>query len=236
MRRHWIAGAIATGTAGLALTGAAFGSGASGTEHLIFMTTATSGDRFNVIATGVFTAGGTATLPSGKGTLRFPTGTIETTSKSSKPINTSNLKTCLRNLVAERDLHDRRWHGRVQGDLGLGKVHRELARGHSDRQRQVPRPQAGRGAGDRHRQRATDARITRSRRARDDRHPLAEVRPPPPAVERKRSRGADQRSGLDCWSAARGGPTRRSLVRLRMEPVDRLPVPAVAGDRLTFRG
>jgi len=121
MRRHWIAGAIATGTAGLALTGAAFGSGASGTEHLIFMTTATSGDRFNVIATGVFTAGGTATLPSGKGTLRFPTGTIETTSKSSKPINTSNLKTCYGTLPQKGTYTIVDGTGAYKGISGSGK-------------------------------------------------------------------------------------------------------------------
>lgn len=96
MRRHWIAGAIATATAVLGLTGAAFGSGsgASGTEHLTFMSTATSGETFNVIATGVFTAGGKVNLGSSKATLRFPNGTIRTVSKSSKPVSTSNKTTC----------------------------------------------------------------------------------------------------------------------------------------------
>lgn len=96
MRRHWIAGVIATGTIGIALTGAAFGSGsgASGTEYLTFMTTAKGGDKFSVIATGLFTAGGTAIGPSGKGTLYFSNGTIETISKSSKPVTTSNYVTC----------------------------------------------------------------------------------------------------------------------------------------------
>jgi hypothetical protein len=124
MRRHRIAGAIATGTAGLALTGAAFGSGASGTEHFTFMTTATArgSDTFSVIATGVFTAGGTATLPSGKGTLRFPTGTIETTSKSSKPINTSNMKTCYGTLSQKGTYTIVGGTGAYKGISGSGKL------------------------------------------------------------------------------------------------------------------
>ena len=99
MRRHWIGGAIATGAAGLALAGAALGAGTAGAEHFTFLSTSVSADRFSVIATGVFTAGGTATPLAGTDTLKFPNGTIDVTSKSTgKPVTTGNTKTCYESL------------------------------------------------------------------------------------------------------------------------------------------
>lgn len=99
MRRYWIMGAIATGTAALALTGAAFGARAARTEHFTFMSTAVTADKFSVIATGRFTAGGMATPLAGTDTLRFPNGTITVASKNtSKPIYTANTNTCYETL------------------------------------------------------------------------------------------------------------------------------------------
>ena len=99
MRRYWIAGPVATATAALALTGAAFGSGAARTEHFTFMSTAVTADKFTVIATGAFTAGGTATPLARTDTLRFPTGTVTVATKStSKPIYTANTNTCYETL------------------------------------------------------------------------------------------------------------------------------------------
>jgi hypothetical protein len=103
MRRHWIAGAVLTGAAVLAVTSAAFGSGASGTsgtEHFSFMSTNVGADKFSVIATGVFTAGGTATPLAGADTLRFPNGTIDVASRTKgKPRYFANTKTCYESLV-----------------------------------------------------------------------------------------------------------------------------------------
>lgn len=101
MRQHLITGVLTTATAALALSGAAFGSAArtSGTEHFTFITTSVVTGKFSVIATGAFTAGGTATPFAKTDTLRFPNGTIEVTSKSeSKPVMTSNSTTCYETL------------------------------------------------------------------------------------------------------------------------------------------
>jgi excisionase family DNA binding protein len=55
---------------------------------------------FSAIATGAFTAGGTADLPSGKGTLRFSGGTIKLKAKPGPFKNRPNLKICLDTAVA----------------------------------------------------------------------------------------------------------------------------------------
>lgn len=122
MRRHWIAGAVVTGTAGLALTGAAFGSGASGTEHFSFMSTSVSADKFSVIATGVFTAGGTATPLTETDTLKFPNGTIDVTSKSTgKPVTSANTKTCYESLSQKGTYTIAGGTGAYKGITGSGR-------------------------------------------------------------------------------------------------------------------
>jgi hypothetical protein len=95
----WIVGGVVAGAAALSLSGAAFGSGASGIEHLTFMSTNVTADKFNVIATGAFTAGGTATPLAAKDTLKFPNGTITATATSKgRPALTADTKTCLETL------------------------------------------------------------------------------------------------------------------------------------------
>jgi hypothetical protein len=85
-----------------AISGAAMASPSTKTEHLSFISTSTNGNSnlFSAIATGDFTAGGTADLPTGKGTLRFPGGTIKVTDKAAATKNHPNLKICL-DTVAE---------------------------------------------------------------------------------------------------------------------------------------
>lgn len=91
--------AIAVASAGLALTGAAFGSGSARTEHLRFMSTATpTGETFSTIATGAFTDGGTATLLSRRGTLKLRNGTIKVTQRPGKPVVRANTKMCYETL------------------------------------------------------------------------------------------------------------------------------------------
>ena len=97
MRKNWIAGVIATGAAGAAMTGIALGSGASGTEHFSFMSTSTMNEtEYSAIATGPITAGGTAELTGGKGKIVFPTGTISLTSKViGAPTESGSKQKCL---------------------------------------------------------------------------------------------------------------------------------------------
>jgi hypothetical protein len=125
MRRHWIAGAVVTGTAVLALTGAASGSGASGTsgtEHFSFMSTNVGSDKFSVIATGVFTAGGTATPLAGTNTLKFPNGTIDVTSKrKGKPRYFADTKTCYESVFQKGTYTVVGGTGAYKGIAGSGK-------------------------------------------------------------------------------------------------------------------
>jgi hypothetical protein len=97
MRKNWIAGVIATGAAGAAMTGIALGSGASGTEHFSFMSTSTTNEtKYSAIATGPITAGGTAELTGGKGKIVLPTGTISLTSKmTGAPTESGGKQKCL---------------------------------------------------------------------------------------------------------------------------------------------
>ena len=121
IRRHWIAGAVAAGTAAFAVTGAAFGSGASRTEHLTFMSTSVTADRFNVIATGAFTAGGTATPLAAKNTLKFPNGTITVASRSKgKPVYAANTKTCYETLFEKGTYAIAGGTGAYKGITGSG--------------------------------------------------------------------------------------------------------------------
>lgn len=97
MRKNWIAGVIATGAAGAAMTGIAFGSGPSGTEHFSFISTSTTNEaKYSAIATGPITAGGTAELMGSKGKIVFPAGTIDVTNKlTAAPTEGGSKQKCL---------------------------------------------------------------------------------------------------------------------------------------------
>jgi hypothetical protein len=92
-----LAGAAVAVAASLAISGAVTASPRTKIEHLSFISTATSGsgNDFSAIATGAFTAGGTAVLPGKGGTLTFPGGTIKTSSKPGRQKNKFNSKLCL---------------------------------------------------------------------------------------------------------------------------------------------
>jgi hypothetical protein len=96
VRKMVLAGAAVALAAALAITGAAMAT-TTGTEHFSFIDTSnTNSQTYSAIATGAFTAGGTAVLPAGKGTLRFGGGTIKVTVKlKGAPKTTSNLKACV---------------------------------------------------------------------------------------------------------------------------------------------
>lgn len=116
------AAAIAASTGGLALTGAALGSGAARTEHFTFMSTAApTGETFSAIATGAFTDGGTATLLTDKGTLKLRSGTIKITQKAGTPVLRANTTTCYEHLL-ERGTYDIvGGTGKYKGITGSGK-------------------------------------------------------------------------------------------------------------------
>ncbi|HYB28229.1 MAG TPA: hypothetical protein VEF89_16560 [Solirubrobacteraceae bacterium] len=94
-----IAGALAIAGAGTITTAAAAPT-PTGTEHFSLINIQTSGPtplHYSAIATGAFTAGGTAILDlrAGTGTLRFQDGSIRLLTKHSPTKTTGNLKTCL---------------------------------------------------------------------------------------------------------------------------------------------
>lgn len=100
MRKMILAGAAVAVAASLAMSVAA-AAATTKIEHFSFISTATggSGNSFSAIATGAFTAGGTANLPSGKGTLKFPGGKIKVTAKAGRAKSNFNAKTCLATSV-----------------------------------------------------------------------------------------------------------------------------------------
>lgn len=68
----------------------------SGTEHVQIMSTSTTSQTASAIAYGVFTAGGTAKLGSGRaGTVAFPSGTIKLSHHAGKGTMHFSPKTCL---------------------------------------------------------------------------------------------------------------------------------------------
>jgi hypothetical protein len=67
----------------------------SGTEHFQFMTTSPTSSNASVIATGVFTAGGTDHPGRTADTLAFPTGSVTIAHSNPTGTHTLNPKTCL---------------------------------------------------------------------------------------------------------------------------------------------
>jgi hypothetical protein len=93
------AGAIATITAtGITAASAAphTGPAVSGTEHFQLMTTSATSKQSSIIATGVFTAGGTDTRTTNStDTVTFPKGTFVITHSKGTGTQSFNPKTCL---------------------------------------------------------------------------------------------------------------------------------------------
>ncbi len=121
MRRIILVGAAATIAASLAISGAAAAAPTTKTEHFSFVSTAITGNTFSAIATGAFTAGGTANLPSGKGTLKFPGGTIKVTNKAGRAKNNFNAKACLSTSVQAGTFKIISGTGVYAGITGSGK-------------------------------------------------------------------------------------------------------------------
>ena len=121
MRRIILVGAAATVAASLAISGAAAAAPTTKTEHFSFVSTAITGNTFSAIATGAFTAGGTANLPSGKGTLKFPGGTIKVAAKAGHAKNNFNAKTCLGTSVQPGTFKIISGTGVYAGITGSGK-------------------------------------------------------------------------------------------------------------------
>lgn len=107
--------------ASLAISGVATAAPTTKTEHFSFITTSSTGNTFSAIATGAFTDGGTAVLPSGKGTLKLSRGTIKVTAKSGRARNTFNAKTCLAVTVQPGTFKIVSGTGSYAGISGSGK-------------------------------------------------------------------------------------------------------------------
>jgi hypothetical protein len=95
MRKMVLAGAAVAAATSLAISGAATAAPTTKTEHFSFISTSATQSSFSAIATGAFTDGGTALLPSGKGTLKLSGGTIKVTAKAGRVKNNFDTKTCL---------------------------------------------------------------------------------------------------------------------------------------------
>jgi hypothetical protein len=81
---------------GASLAAASARTAASGTEHFQLMTTSATSKTSSIIATGVFTAGGTDTRTTNStDTVTFPTGTFVITHSKGTGTQSFNPKTCL---------------------------------------------------------------------------------------------------------------------------------------------
>jgi hypothetical protein len=96
MRKASLRALAAAAIVPLAITATAAASTA-GTEHFSFIQiTNGNSNVYSAIATGAFTAGGTASLPQGSGTLHFKGGTIKITDKPSGAVKMHvDSSTCL---------------------------------------------------------------------------------------------------------------------------------------------
>jgi hypothetical protein len=92
------AAAASIAAAGITAAGAAprTGPSVSGTEHFQLMSTSATSKQSSIVATGVFTAGGTSTSTSTTtSTVTFPTGTFVITHSKGTGTQSFNPKTCL---------------------------------------------------------------------------------------------------------------------------------------------
>lgn len=130
--RKTLAGLIGTAATAAIITGAAMTAAnaspaipaASGTEHLHLMTTMPSASRFSVIATGVFTAGGTDVSGRTTDKLELPGGAFKVNHGGRIHVITEKLnqKTCLGDFVAKADLTIGDGTGRYKGISGTGQA------------------------------------------------------------------------------------------------------------------
>lgn len=126
MRKIILAGAVAAAAA-LAIAGGATASASTNTEHFSFIDTSNNpnSNTYSAIATGDFTAGGTATFGSGShahaATLRFSNGTIKLKVKAGPPKTRSNFKTCLQTTVDSGTYTLASGTGAYRGITGSGK-------------------------------------------------------------------------------------------------------------------
>ena len=122
-RRLAFAIVLATGAAGLVVSGVAFGSGPSRTERFRFISTvAPTGTTYSAIATGAFTDGGTATIRGRTSTLKLRSGTIRVTQKTArKPVLKANEKTCYEHLSENGTYKIVGGTGKYNGIKGSGK-------------------------------------------------------------------------------------------------------------------
>ncbi len=99
MRKTILTAAAAAAVAALALTVSATASTSTQTEHFSFIDTSNNpkSHLYSAIATGGFTAGGTAALGThgSPSTLRFPNGTIKLDIKAGRLTTNANSKLCL---------------------------------------------------------------------------------------------------------------------------------------------
>jgi hypothetical protein len=116
-----LAGAAVAAAASLAISGAATAAPTTKTEHFSFISTSITGDSFSAIVTGAFTDGGTAVLPSGKGTVKLSGGTIKVTAKSGRAKSNFNAKTCLAVTVQPGTYKIVSATGKYAGITGSGK-------------------------------------------------------------------------------------------------------------------
>jgi hypothetical protein len=79
--------------AGSSITAASASTTSSTTEHFQFVTTSASSPTASAIAWGVFTAGGTINISSGR--IRFPRGTFRAIHHRTSSVSQFNRKTCL---------------------------------------------------------------------------------------------------------------------------------------------
>lgn len=126
MRKMISAAAAAAVATGLAIAIAATASPRTKTENLSFIDTSNNPNShvYSAIATGDFTAGGTATLGSHghPGTLRLSNGTIKLKAKVGPLMTHGNAKTCLETTVDSGTYTLSNGTGAYKGITGSGKL------------------------------------------------------------------------------------------------------------------
>jgi hypothetical protein len=123
MRKMILAAIAVAGAAALTITVAATATTITKTEHFSFIQTQTSGNEnlYSAIATGDFTAGGTAIAGKGTAILRFPGGTIKLQTKHGHVKSNANLKLCLETYANSGTYTILRGTGTYKGISGSGK-------------------------------------------------------------------------------------------------------------------
>jgi hypothetical protein len=124
VRNVILVGAAIAAAGAFAITGAATATTSTRTEHFSFIDTSNNpnSDVYSAIATGDFTAGGTAILRGSSTTLRLSDGTITAKSKAAgRPKTSTNLKLCLETYTESATYTILRGTGAYTGITGSGK-------------------------------------------------------------------------------------------------------------------